>query len=191
MGNKEHAFKQIRHYTTWTNSLTKSSALCFHALLAATYIQHCVSGNFNLQKLRSLSSHRVSGRPCRRLGAKGKLSRQFDSGFHVTTRVTQPLLTLAHMTIHFSSPKLILEAPFWSSGFLEALLGISTGASRKLHFAAFRFQSPGAETELLGSLGNSWRVGSAVQSKNPAKQKKPRSVSQHGRGMVAVNIGGA
>ena len=95
------------------------------------------------------------------------------------------------MTIHFSSPKLILQAPFWSFGFLEALLGISTSASRKLHFAAFRFQSPGAETELLGSLGNSWRVGSAVQSKNLAKQKKPRSVSQRGRGMVAVNIGGA
>ena len=71
MGNKEHAFKQIRHCTTWTNSLTKSSALRFHALLAATYIQHCVSGNFNLQKLRSSSSHRVSGRPCR-AGAGGK-----------------------------------------------------------------------------------------------------------------------
>ena len=57
MGNKEHAFKQIRHCTTWTNSLTKSSALRFHALLAATYIQHCVSdvsGNFNLQKTSQL-----------------------------------------------------------------------------------------------------------------------------------------
>ena len=35
-GDKEPAFKQIRHCTTWTNSLTKSSALRFHALLAAT-----------------------------------------------------------------------------------------------------------------------------------------------------------
>ena len=83
MGDKEHAFKQIRHCTTWTNSLTKSSDLRFHALRAATYIQHCVSGNTSLQKTRSLSSHRVSGRPCRCLGAKEKLSCQF---------VTQPLV---------------------------------------------------------------------------------------------------
>ena len=86
-------WQQMQHTTlhySVRNSLTNSGALCFHSVQDATWVQQGTLGKCRLQNQRSLSSHRVRGRPGRRVGCTVKLYCQSASGCHSQTLIDQP-----------------------------------------------------------------------------------------------------
>ena len=68
----------------------KLRALCFHFVQDATWVQQGTLGKCRLQNERSPSSHRVRGRPGRRVGCTVKSYCQSASGCHPQSPIAQP-----------------------------------------------------------------------------------------------------